>query len=392
MNLPEALLGASAVLVLVPATVFFVQVMMALPAYRPKPLPQGRRPTVCVLVPAHNEADGIASALRFIIPQLASGDRLLVVADNCADETARIASALGADVIERRDFERRGKGYALDFGIRHLQNDPPEVIIVIDADCWVHAGAIDRLARTCAETNRPVQALYLMIAPAGARLKTRIAEFAWLVKNHLRPLGYHRLGLPCQLMGTGMALPWSLLSHARLANDNIVEDMKLGIDLAAEGFPAIFCPQAMVTSTFPEGKKAEATQRTRWEHGHLHMIQHAFPQLLAKAVSKTDIRLLGLALDLAVPPLSLLLMLLVGVFSGTLAALGVGVSNGPFILAAIALGLLMSAVLLAWHGWGRQLISIVDLLTIPFYVLAKIPLYLKFCIRRQKAWVRTDRN
>ena len=52
-----------------------------------------------------------------------------------------------------------------------------------------------------------LQALDLMRSPEGAGLKTRIAEFAWVVKNQVRPLGYHHLGLPCQLMGTGMAFP-----------------------------------------------------------------------------------------------------------------------------------------------------------------------------------------
>lgn len=373
-------------------TVLFLQVLMALPAYRPKPLPQGRRPTVCLLVPAHNEADVIAGTLRSIAPQLAEGDRLLVVADNCADETARIARELGAEVIERTDLERRGKGFALDFGIRHMRNDPPEVVIVVDADCQVHPGAIDRLARTCGETGRPVQALDLMLSPAGAGLKTRIAEFAWVVKNQVRPLGYHRMGLPCQLMGTGMALPWALLSQARLGNANIVEDMKLGIDLAVEGFPAIFCPEAQVSSFFPDGKYAEATQRTRWEHGHLSTILQEFPRLLIMAAAKRDIRLLGLALDLAVPPLALLVILLSVVFAFALAGMGMGLSTWPFLLASIALGLLMTAVLLAWHGWGRRVISFADLLTVPFYVLSKITLYLKFWTRRQKAWVRTDRD
>jgi len=392
MNFFDVLLGVFAVLMLVPATVFFVQVLMALPAYRPRHLPQGRRPSVCLLIPAHNEAAVIAGTLRSIVPQLAKGDRLLVVADNCSDETAEIARGLGAEVIERQDLEHRGKGYALDFGIRHMRHDPPEVVIVIDADCQVHPGAIDRLSRTCAQAMRPVQALYLMNAPAGAGLKTRIAEFAWVVKNQVRPLGYRRLGLPCQLMGTGMAFPWALLSQARLANGNIVEDMKLGIDLAVEGFPAIFCPEAQVSSFFPDGKHAEATQRTRWEHGHLSTILHELPRLLVQAAAKADIRLLGLALDLAVPPLALLVILLSVVFAFALAGMGMGLSTWPFLLSSIALGLLMTAVLLAWHGWGRQVISFADLLSVPFYVLSKITLYLKFWTRRQKAWVRTDRD
>lgn len=392
MNFPEALLGAFALLLLVPVLVLFAQVLMALPAYRPAPLPQGRRPTLCLLVPAHNEAAVIAGTLRSIAPQLAAGDRLLVVADNCSDETAVLARGLGAEVIERRDIERRGKGYALDFGMRHLREQPAEVVIIVDADCQVRPGTINRLVRTCGQAMRPVQALYPMSSPAGAGPTTRIAEFAWLVKNQVRPLGQRRLGLPCQLMGTGMAFPWALLSQARLGNAHIAEDLKLGIDLAVAGFPAIFCPEARVTSSFPGGKQAVASQRTRWEHGHLSTILQEFPRLLVKAVAKGDIRLLGLALDLAVPPLALLAILLSVVCAGALAGLGLGLPAWPLQLALLASGLLLTAVLLAWHGWGRQVISFADLLRVPFYVLAKVPLYLKFWTRRQKAWVRTERD
>lgn len=392
MNLPTVLLGASVLLLLVPVMVLFTQVLMAWPAYRPEPLPRGRRPVLCLLVPAHNEAAVIADTLRCVAPQLVEGDRLLVVADNCADDTAEIARRLGAEVIERRDIERRGKGYALDFGMRHLREHPPEVVLVLDADCQVDPGTIERLARACGRAMRPVQALYLMHAPKGGGPGTRLAEFAWLVKNQVRPLGQRRLGLPCQLMGTGMALPWAVLGQARLANAHIAEDLKLGVDLAMAGYPALFCPEARVSSFFPGGKRAAASQRTRWEHGHLGTIPQELPRLLAKAVAKRDLRLLGLALDLAVPPLALLAILLSVACAGALAGLGLGLPAWPLQLALLAAGLLLAAVLLAWHGWGRQVLPFAELLRAPVYAVAKIPLYLRFWTRRQRAWVRTERD
>jgi hypothetical protein len=43
-------------------------------------------------------------------------------------------------VVERHDTRLRGKGYALDFGVRHLADDRPQVLIVVDADCLADAG------------------------------------------------------------------------------------------------------------------------------------------------------------------------------------------------------------------------------------------------------------
>ncbi|MHB1140948.1 MAG: glycosyltransferase family 2 protein [Sulfuricaulis sp.] len=392
MTALSAIAGILAILIAVLVTLLSIQVLMALPGRRPRPLPPGRRPSAGILIPAHDEAAVIAETLGSILPQLATGDRMLVIADNCSDETASIARQLGAEVVERTDPERRGKDYALDFGVHRLRDNPPEVIIIIDADCQVHPGTIDRLARVCNETSHPVQALYRMRSPAGAGPKTRIAEFAWIVKNQVRPLGNLRLGLPCQLMGTGMAFPWVAISNAALVSGHLAEDMKFGIDLALAGYPAVFCPDATVTSYFPCERTAVSAQRMRWEHGHLSVILHELPRMLARALSKRDIRLLGLAADLMVPPLSLLVLFNAAVF---LLSLMLFLYEGivwPFHLSLIALGFFGVVIAMAWHCWGRKIVSFPQLLIVPFYMLSKIPLYLRFLTGRQRAWIKTRRD
>lgn len=387
-----SLLAGLTVLGLVLVSVLVGQVMMAI-MRRPAPgVFQRARPRIAVLVPAHNEAAVIAETLVAIRPQLVAGDRLLVVADNCSDETADIARGLDTEVVERSDPVHRGKSYALDFGVRRLRDDPPEAVIVIDADCQVHPGAIDRLARTCVETSRPVQALYLMRSPDNAGLKTRIAEFAWIVRNQVRPLGNHGLGLPCQLMGTGMAFPWTAINNAELASGHIAEDIKFGIDLALAGYPTVFCPYAKVTSYFPGDKAAAGTQRTRWEHGHLSLILREFPRLIAGAFRKRNAGLLGLAVDLMVTPLSLLVLIVVIVLSLNMMLFLVKGVIWPLFLSLITSGLFAIAIFIAWYGWGRKVVSFLSLSMTPYYVLTKIPLYLRFLTKRQNTWIKTKRD
>ncbi len=230
---------------------------------------QRRSPAVAVLVPAHNESSGLLPTLVNIQSQLNPGDRVLVVADNCSDDTAAVAISGGADVVERHDPTKRGKGYALDWGIRHLSSNPPEIVIIVDADCKLADGALDALALTCTMTGRPVQALYLMTTPIDSQINHQVAEFSWRVKNWLRPLGLRALNLPCQLMGTGMAFPWDVIRLADIGNAQIVEDLKLGLDLTLARHPPIFCPSARVTSEFASSAKGAGTQRKRWEQGHL---------------------------------------------------------------------------------------------------------------------------
>jgi glycosyltransferase involved in cell wall biosynthesis len=388
----ELLVGAFTLAVLIVSTVLFVEVVAAILGPESPELQPGERGSVAVLMPAHDESLLIASAIRSIVPQLLEHDRLLVVADNCTDDTADIAAAEGAEVVVRTDAERRGKGYALDAGINHLRAVPPSVVLIVDADCYVSDGAVDRLVRAAGATDSPVQALYLMQAGADAPAPMRIAEFAWLVKNKVRPEGLNRLGLPCQLTGSGMAFPWAALSGATLATGHIVEDLKLGLELARNGSAPRLCLGALVTSEFPSSSAGVNTQRTRWEHGHLSVISRDGPRYFLHALRARDWKLLAMTLDLCVPPTALLVLL--GALSwicGALLSLLTG-SAGSFTAANVAVGLIAASVLASWLVYARRLLPFSDLLLGATYALRKIPVYARFIVARQMDWVRSRRD
>ncbi len=381
----------------VPAGLFCAQVLAAVRSGRADhretaPSAGPRSASYAVIMPAHDEASGIVAAIDAVRAQLTPSDRLLVVADNCTDATAAIARAAGAEVTERTDLLLRGKGYALDHGVRWLERDPPDVVVIVDADCIVAPQALDRLARRCQAAQRPVQALYMMHALPGAPLRQRIAEFAWRVKNRLRPLGNDVFGWPCQLMGTGMAFPWPMIRSAPLATGHLVEDMQLGLDLAAAGTPPVFCSEALVTSVFPSDAAGERAQRTRWEHGHLSVIASEGPRLLARALRRRDPALIGMALDLMVPPLAALVLGVVALLVIDAAWWWWAADARAFAVASLALLALIVGVMTAWWSDGRQSVSLRELLGLPVYVAAKIPVYVRLFTKRQVEWVRTKRD
>jgi len=393
MTLVSGIVLLLAVITLVPMWVLIAELAAALLPDRAAPAtPAPWTGPLVLLMPAHDEASGIGPVIERLKVQMRADDRLLVVADNCSDDTAAIARAAGAEVIERTDADHRGKGYALDYGIRHLRDAPPDQVVIVDADCDVSHGALEALRLACSHRQVAVQGLYLMYNTSGAGLKQRVSAFAWLVKNRVRPRGAAALGWPCPLMGTGMAFPWSQLVAAKLASGNLVEDMQLGIDLAIEGHAPIFCEEALVTSRFPTDSAAAQTQRTRWEHGHLTTLVQQAPRLLRQGLARRQWSLIGMALDLAVPPLSLTMALsfVMLMVAGSMVWLG-----GPAWPALLIMStfVIMTAVLLAvWSRWGRQTLSIGDFLRIPIYVLGKIGIYRKFVTGRQKDWVRTERK
>jgi cellulose synthase/poly-beta-1,6-N-acetylglucosamine synthase-like glycosyltransferase len=384
--------GLPALLVMV----FVVEVLAAVlerPADKALPSPGIPRGTVAVLIPAHNEGTALQPTIEDLKAQLASGDRLLVVADNCIDETAAVARVAGAEVLERHDAGRRGKGYALDFGLKHLSSSPPDLVIIIDADCRVAAGAIEQLARACVRTQRPIQALDLMIAPVGSAADYRVATFAWRVKNWVRPLGLQALGLPCQLMGTGMAFPWTAIRKAELASGHIVEDLKLGLELARAGHAPLFCPLAIITSEFPSTAVGAESQRQRWEGGHLSMVASVAIPLIFTATVHRNRDLLVLALDMAVPPLTFLAFSSAGAFVLAGLALIAGLSLIPLVISATSLAALFITILLCWLKFGRDLLPIEALGRLGPFFLSKIRLYREILGgRTHSQWTRADRR
>jgi cellulose synthase/poly-beta-1,6-N-acetylglucosamine synthase-like glycosyltransferase len=379
----------------VPAATFVAEVLIGTP-------PRKRRVTervaassrrTVILVPAHNERSVIVGTLDNLRGELDEHTSLLVVADNCEDDTPALAEGAGARVVRRVDPTRRGKGYAIEFGLAELAKDPPEIVVIVDADCRVEKGSIRILAERAQATGRPVQAEYLILPP---RLEPRTAvnAVAFLIKNRVRPLGLLRLGLPTQLTGSGMAFPWEVIRKAPAMGAYLVEDMLMGLELARLGSPPLFCPEARVRSELPLRDQAQSGQRRRWEHGHLATLIAHGPRLVREGVARGDLNLLALGLDLLVPPLSLFVLgLTIVVGCNALATLVGGLGAGPLVLSFGALVAVGASVLAAWLSQGRELVPFRYALLVPGYVLWKLPLYFAFAARRKQAtWEQTERT
>lgn len=348
------------------------------------------RPACGVIIPAHNEAAGIAQTVQNVLAQTRPDDVVLVIADNCTDDTAAIARQHGARVTERQDAEKRGKGYALDHGFKTLPTELP-VVVVVDADCELEPGAIDRLVCHATQSDRPVQGVYLIGTGKEAEPKRQLSAFAVLLKNKIRPLGLHRIGQPCLLTGTGMAFPRAVLQKAHLGSGNIVEDMKLGVDLALAGHPPLLVPDVHLRGAAAPNQAATMKQRTRWEHGHVATLLYGTPRLILKGLFTGRMGLVILGLELGVPPLSLLALssLLFGLLCLIMWQLGSSVL--PTVLMTTLLLNAMVMVFLSGIKHGRETISIKTIMMLPVYVAWKIPIYLKMLVARQQQWNRTER-
>ena len=387
-------LATLAAAVLLPSLVLALEILAALPRRRSRLATPTSFPRMAVIVPAHDEEMQIGATVRALCGELAPGDRLLVVADNCQDRTAAMAREAGAEVIERQSAAQRGKGFAMSFGVAHLQADPPEVVVLVDADCQVVHGRLALLAEVAKSAGVAVQADYLIAAPATAGRLASVNAFAILVRNRVRPLGLQRMAGSCRLTGSGMAFPWGVLRDAPAMKENLVEDLALGLELTLRGLPPRFCSEVRVRSELPSGARAGMGQRRRWEHGQLHTMGQYLPRLLVAFLRRPRRAPLGLALDLLVPPLALFVMIQLALFAvvGTAAFLGFA-SRLPVLISAASAGLLLLSVGLAWLFFGRETLPLGTALRIPLYVLWKVGLYASFMVKgRHKTWERTERD
>ena len=379
-------------LILIPILVFSTECFLSFLPRKKTTADSGTPVRLAVVIPAHNEERGIQDTVCDAVEQLRDGDRILVVADNCNDATADVAKRYGAEVAVRHNAELRGKSYALEYGLETLADDPPEVVIFVDADCRLSKNALSRLATQAASLDRPVQGSYIFGGKDGSVASNLASSLTLRFKNHIRPLGSARIGMPCQLTGSGMAFPWHTLKQVNVANGSLTEDAELGVDLALAGYPPIFCADAKIDGSVPKAWDAHVQQRRRWEQGYLQSIFTNAPRMFFQAFKTGRPSLLWSVLDLCIPPLALLGLLWFVAFGFSLLMAWVGGSWLPLSMLSCGAILLGVSVIFGWFVHCRKEIGIKSLLSIPWFVFRKVAIYASLLFNREKVWLRTERD
>ena len=364
---------------------FLVEVLAGLRRAQTNAGRRGEQASTVVIVPAHDEEQVIGETLRHLKEALGEGMRILVVADNCSDATGKKSRAAGADVIERSDPALRGKGHALAFAVDRLSAEPPDVLIVLDADCTIDRASLEALVRSTMESGRPAQAINLLRPDRSASPLVQLSTFAFMLKNLVRQRGLQRLAGRVHLTGTGMAMPFDMFRASAHVRSSIVEDLALGIELSDRGHPPQLVEDAFVWSG-SSTEQGTLTQRRRWEGGFLATAARYAPRMILRGSVLAG-------LDLLVPPLALFAALnLLGL---AVAVVLVSAFNGawwPIFAQALLLAAAGTAVFVAWAREGRRFVSLAVLARLPLYVLWKLPMYLGLARRGAPGeWLRTGR-
>lgn len=392
MTFLSALLMVLTVIVLIPIVTFSLQCFFSFLPSQKNEIDRAELPRLAVLIPSHNEEAIVSGIIGDVTSQAKENDRIIVIADNCDDGTADVARKHGAEVFERTSTTERGKAYALRFALEKLEEDPPEVVIVVDADCRISSDALAHLSGKAAKLNRPVQGSYIFGEQEDGAASNNATSFTLWFKNHIRPLGSLRVGLPCQLTGSGMAFPWKVIRKVNVANQSLAEDTTLGLELAYSGHPPIFCPEARIDGHVPKSWGTLVQQRRRWEQGYLESIWSNAPKMTWRSITQFQPGLLWAALDLCIPPLALLGMAwgVVTLLAFVLALLGGSLL--PAILLVAAAAVMGCGMVLGWLVHCRDQVPASAILAIPWFLVRKVGIYTSLLLKREKVWLRTDRD
>lgn len=393
MTLVSVLMAAVAVILVLPT----VSDLLALAAVAIRPVApprggQGEDPTFLFLVPAHNESLLIQDCVRSLTALDHPPDRMrvVVIADNCTDDTAALARQAGAHVLERHDLERRGKPWALAWAMEQEELGRWDAVVIVDADTLVDPGFARAMAAHRPLRSRAIQGSHESrntednaLTRMGAVLATAFYRFMYPLRS--------RSGLSVPLTGNGMCIGTDILRSRGWRAFSIAEDTELYVDLTRGGYRVEVEPDAVVRSQAAKRLSQGTTQRTRWRAGRLAVLRRLGPSIAA-------------ARDLG--------------FRQKLDILGELLAPGPIVTLGVAGILAIATLLLRPPGWsGILVLLLLPIVRMAIYTLlairrqpdpwkallafAYLPVYLPwrlgvevlaFLTDGDRAWIRTERH
>jgi 1,2-diacylglycerol 3-beta-glucosyltransferase len=376
--------------------VYLLVLSVAALFYRPAPGPGGEPANrLLVLIPAHNESALVARCVRSLLRQTYPQDlyEVMVIADNCTDDTAAIAARAGAKVLRRTEPDARGKGQALRWAMDRVLDTEPvaDAVVVVDADSVADRDFLTILARPLTAGALAVQGEHLLEDVDAPGTALRVA--AVLLVNRVRPAGRAALGLPVAgLAGNGMLLTRGLLLARPWNAFTSAEDLEYSIDLHKAGVNVTFARGAVLHSPPAANAHAAAQQQLRWEGGKAYLARTQLPSLVGAAIRQRRPMLLNFAFELAMPPLGFLTAAILG--GGTIGVGLVLLAQLPaWVLLpwALALLLIVSSVLIGLKAGQAPRSNYLALTRAPLFVVTK-PLRARQVLSfRGDTWIRTER-
>lgn len=245
-----------------------------------------------LIVAAHNEELVIAN----IIESLNNLDYpkklydIYVIADNCCDRTSEIAKALGANVYERNNVNKRGKGYALEWMFNNIfgMGKKYDTIGIFDADNLVSRNFLLEMNKKMNQGYKVVQGYLDSKNPFDTWISESYSIAFW-TSNRMFQYPRWKLGLSNQIGGTGFCISFDILRELGWGATCLTEDLEFTCKMVLNGYKVGWAHEAVIYDEKPLTLKQSWIQRKRWMQGFADVASRYFFKLMKRAFLKGDI-------------------------------------------------------------------------------------------------------
>lgn len=242
----------------------------------PKNTNNNRPGRVVVLVPAHNEADQIAATIESLLGQTRKPDLVVVVADNCTDDTVEIARRYPVTVMETVDNSHRKSGAMNQGWARYCRYW--DYVLTMDADTTLQPDTIEALLDRLTEDPElgAVCARYWAKEATGLAWRLQRLEYAryddtreirnWRVQVASGAATIYRGPVLAKVVRwTGRPAPWD--------DTSLIEDYGLTLDIKTLGYRVSAAAGAEVLTDTPATFRELWRQRLRWGRGGIDEVR-----------------------------------------------------------------------------------------------------------------------
>lgn len=347
-------------------------------------------PRVWLVAPCHNGEACIPGMVQSFEAQDYPADRrhLVIIADNCTDQSAELARSLGADVFERVDPDRMGKGFALDLFFKEkVSRSDADIVVLLDIDGRIPPDFLSRAVAHGQTQDRVIQ---------GATAARNPDETPWTrIENLIQSLirvnqrGRSALGLcPLMIGSHGIVIPRRILSEMgwRTTTVRTGDDLELGLRCLLNGAAPLYADDLVVENELTSRPGPIRRQRRRWTFTSLELTPRFAGPLLRHAFRGHFISLDALLVLLLGPSFSILLifLFLLGILSLFMPV--------PGWISLWALGLLFvygTYFLLCLYRDGQRA-SIRTLAWVPLYLPIRAIAFLEsLTLLKSRTWLPT---